>query len=152
MFELTFGDGRQYDQDDLQDGSGDGSGAAGGPSLTLRGQAAAHTARATGVAATRRRAVTVGEDGVASLVDLQRLESGGGGGGFGGAVGGREGGERGGVVWTGSAKGALPLTGVTFQGESEEVKLFFGGGGLGGFLFLAMVSTRSSVVLILLAA
>lgn len=72
--------------------------------------------RAVGVAATRRRAITVGEDGMASVVDLQRL--GRGGGAAGGAAGGGDGGS---VVWRGKAKGALPLSGVTFKGESEEV-------------------------------
>lgn len=108
----------------MDDGSAAAATAAGGPSLALRGQAAAHTARATGVAASRRRAVTVGEDGLASLVDLQRMvENGSGGGGAGAGGGGRAAGEQGaGVIWKGSAKGALPLSGVTFQGESEEVR------------------------------
>eukprot|EP00903_Cladosiphon_okamuranus_P016356 g15084.t1 len=112
LFELTAGD-VQYDQDggQYQDGNGDGSAAAASPSLALHAQVATHSARATGVAATRRRAVVAGEDGAASLVDLQRLVGGGGGAGDSG----------GGVIWTGSATGALPLTGVTFQGESEEV-------------------------------
>ena len=107
MFELTPGD-RADDE---------GSPAP-GPSFSLQGKATAHTARATGVAATPRRAVTVDEDGVAVVVDLQRL--GGSGGGVG--VGGDGAGDGAGcVLWKGQAKGAMPLAGVTFQGESEEV-------------------------------
>ncbi|CAN0327985.1 unnamed protein product [Ascophyllum nodosum] len=85
----------------------DGSSAL-GPSFVLRGQVAAHADRATGVSATRRRCVTIGQDGAACLVDLHRLEETGGG-------------RSGGVVWEGKAKGGLPLSGVTFQGESEEI-------------------------------
>lgn len=109
MFELTAG---EDEGDDNNDNEGYDEPPP-GPSLDLRGQVKAHTDRATGVAATRRRAVTVGEDGIVTLVDLQRLSDAGGGGG---------GGDAGGVVWTGRARGAMPLSGVTFQGESEEVR------------------------------
>ena len=99
----------------------DGSSAL-GPSFVLRGQVAAHADRATGVSATRRRCVTIGQDGAACLVDLHRLEETGGG-------------RSGGVVWEGKAKGGLPLSGVTFQGESEEV----GGGVVGcGRVFFSL--------------
>lgn len=108
LFELTPGDDFDEDEDDS---------AGNGPSLGLVGQVPTHSDRATGVAATRRRAVTVGEDGVASVVDLQRLADDGGGGGGGGAGAGAGAG----LVWTGRTKGAMPLSGVTFQGESEEV-------------------------------
>lgn len=88
-----------------------------GPSFTLKGQVVAHTDRATGVAATRRRCVTVGEDGTVCLFDLHRL-----GGGMPGTINRSGGGSSGGVaMWKGSAKGGLPLSGVAFQGESEEV-------------------------------
>lgn len=92
-----------------------------GPSLVLKGQVVAHTDRATGVAATRRRCVTVGEDGAVCLFDLHRL-----GGAIPGTISRSDGGSSssssGGVaMWKGSAKGGLPLSGVAFQGESEEV-------------------------------
>lgn len=110
LFELAGGDDGDQRDDDRDSAA---SGSSSSPSLDLRGQVASHTGRATGVAATRRRAVTVGEDGVASLVDLQRLADGGGGGGGGAGAAA--------IIWAGAAKGALPLSAVTFQGESEEV-------------------------------
>lgn len=91
-----------------------------GPSLALKGQVVAHTDRATGVAATRRRCVTVGEDGAVCLFDLQRLD-----GGIPSTISRSGGSSSGGfAMWKGNAKGGLPLSGVAFQGESEEVRAF----------------------------
>lgn len=60
------------------------------------------------------------------MVDLHRLD-GEGVNGFGSGSGssGGGGGSRGGdcATWRGKAKGGLPLSGVTFQGENDEVRV-----------------------------
>lgn len=68
--------------------------------------------------------MTVGEDGCACLVDLERL------GGMNGQMigassvgGGWRGGGSGGVIYRGQPKGGLPLSGVAFQGEQEEARI-----------------------------